>query len=68
MYTDRDTRGLKEDHGVTLTSCIMNPQSRGEVTLQSSNPLDRPLINPNFFSRKSSCLIKLFSCKNFSLG
>ena len=28
----------------------MNPKSRGEVRIQSSNPLDLPLINPNFLS------------------
>ena len=52
MYTDRDTKGIKPDHGVTLTPCIMNPKSRGEITLNSSNPLDLPNINPNFLSNK----------------
>ena len=52
MYTDRDTKGIKPDHGVTLTSCIMNPKSRGDVTLNSSNPLDLPNINPNFLSNQ----------------
>ena len=47
MYTDRDTTGIKPDHGLTLTSCLMNPKSRGEVRIQSSNPLDLPLIDPN---------------------
>ena len=50
IYTDRDTKGVKLDHGITLTSCIMNPKSRGEVKIQSSNPLDLSLINPNFLS------------------
>jgi len=52
MYTDRDTKGITPDHGITLTSCLMNPKSRGEVSIQSSNPLDLPLINPNFLSHK----------------
>jgi len=50
MYADKDTKGIKLDHGITLTPCIMNPKSRGEVKIQSSNPLDPPLINPNFLS------------------
>tara|TARA_B100001287_G_C22253089_1_gene331409 strand:- start:12 stop:524 length:513 start_codon:yes stop_codon:yes gene_type:complete len=50
MYTDRDTKDIKQSHGLTLTSCIMNPKARGDVKLRSSNPLDLPLINPNFFS------------------
>ena len=52
MYTDRDTKDIKPSHGLTLTSCIMNPIARGDVKLRSDNPLDLPLINPNFFSNK----------------
>ena len=52
MYTDRDTKGIKPDHGVTLTSCIMNPKSRGDIKIKSSNPLDLPDINPNFLSNE----------------
>ena len=63
MYTDRDTKDIKPDHGVTLTSCIMNPKSRGEVTINSSNPLDLPNINPNFLSHKDDINILLDSVK-----
>lgn len=32
-------------------ACILqNPQSHGTVTLASSNPLDHPVIDPNFLS------------------
>ena len=54
MYTDRDTTGIKPDHGLTLTPCIMNPKARGDVRLSSSNPLDLPLVNPNFLSQSST--------------
>ena len=57
MYTDRDTKGINPDHGVTLTPCIMNPKSRGEVTLKSSNPLDLPNVNPNFLSNKEDSFL-----------
>tara|TARA_B100001121_G_scaffold115274_1_gene101482 strand:+ start:397 stop:1995 length:1599 start_codon:yes stop_codon:yes gene_type:complete len=63
MYTDRDTKGIKPDHGVTLTSCIMNPKSRGNVTLNSSNPLDLPNINPNFLSNQDDINTFLQSVK-----
>ena len=63
MYTDRDTKDIKETHGLTLTSCIMNPESRGEVKLKSSNPLDLPLINPNFFSNLNDLNLILDSVK-----
>ncbi len=37
-------------YGVTFTSYINRPLSRGEITLASSDPLDRPIINPNYLS------------------
>tara|TARA_Y200000002_G_scaffold359336_1_gene343531 strand:- start:856 stop:1842 length:987 start_codon:yes stop_codon:yes gene_type:complete len=63
MYTDRDTKGVKPDHGVTLTSCIMNPKSRGDVKIISSNPLDLPNINPNFLSNEDDINTLLASVK-----
>ena len=52
MYADKNTINIQEDHGITLTPCIMNPKARGEVKIKSSNPLDMPLINPNFLSNE----------------
>jgi choline dehydrogenase len=63
MYTDRDTKDIKETHGLTLTSCLMNPEARGDVKLRSSNPLDLPLINPNFFSNTNDLNLMLDSLK-----
>ncbi len=63
MYTDRDTKGIKSDHGLTLTSCLMNPKSRGEVRIQSSNPLDLPLIDPNFLSHEDDMNVMLNAVK-----
>ena len=63
MYTDRDTKNIKPDHGVTLTSCIMNPKSRGEITINSSNPMDKPNIHPNFLSNKDDINTLLESVK-----
>ena len=63
MYTDRDTKDIKPTHGLTLTSCIMNPEARGDVKLRSSNPLDLPLINPNFFSKFNDLNLILDSVK-----
>ena len=63
MYTDRDTKGIKTDHGLTLTSCLMNPKSRGEVRIQSSNPLDLPLIDPNFLSHEDDMNVMLNAVK-----
>ena len=63
MYTDRDTKDIKPNHGLTLTSCIMNPKARGDVKLRSSNPIDLPLINPNFFSNKDDLNLMIDSVK-----
>ena len=63
MYTDRDTKGIEPDHGVTLTPCIMNPKSRGEITLKSSDPLDLPNINPNFLSNDDDTATFISSLK-----
>jgi choline dehydrogenase len=63
MYTDRDTKDIKPNHGLTLTSCIMNPKARGDVKLRSSNPLDLPLINPNFFSNQDDLKLMIDSVK-----
>ena len=34
--------------GVTLNACFLRPRARGSVRLQSSNPADMPLIDPNY--------------------
>ena len=44
-------------------SCIMNPKARGEVKIQSSNPLDFPLVNPNFLSQEEDIKILLEAVK-----
>ncbi len=36
------------DGGVTLNSCYLRPRSRASVRLQSANPNDAPLIDPNY--------------------
>ena len=41
----------------------MNPKSRGEVTINSSNPKDLPNINPNFLSHQDDINTLLESVK-----
>jgi len=36
--------------GVTLNACHLRPRSRGSVRLQSADPQDMPLIDPNYLS------------------
>ncbi|XP_067945995.1 alcohol dehydrogenase [acceptor]-like isoform X2 [Watersipora subatra] len=36
--------------GLTFAIALLHPRSRGSITLASADPLDRPLIDPNFLS------------------
>ncbi|MEZ5923294.1 MAG: GMC family oxidoreductase N-terminal domain-containing protein [Hyphomicrobiaceae bacterium] len=44
------TDGQPDRTRVYLGGWISRPLSRGSVTLSSANPLDRPLIDPNYFA------------------
>jgi choline dehydrogenase-like flavoprotein len=51
VYLDRDALGLVEDtYGLTVTTVLVKPKSRGSVRLRSANPGDMPLVSP--------CLLK----------
>lgn len=41
------------DHGISLSSCVLNPQSRGHVTLASDNPAAKPRITFNYYSERA---------------
>jgi len=41
---------MPDRHGIALTAYVNRPRSRGRVTLSSADPLDRPRIDPNYFS------------------
>jgi choline dehydrogenase len=48
VYLDRDTVGLVENtYGLTITTVVVKPKSRGEVRLRSANPADMPIVSPN---------------------
>ena len=48
VYLDRDTLGLVEDdYGLTITTVVVKPRSRGEVRLASADPAAMPLVSPN---------------------
>lgn len=48
VYLDRDTRKTLEDtYGVTITTVVVKPKSRGTVRLRSSDPAAMPLVSPN---------------------
>ncbi|XP_067947607.1 alcohol dehydrogenase [acceptor]-like [Watersipora subatra] len=43
--------------GLTVGAGVQLPRSRGSITLASSDPLDRPLINPNLMSDPQDRLV-----------
>ncbi len=48
VYLDRDTLSLVENtHGLTVTTVVVKPKSRGTVTLRSADPADKPRVSPN---------------------
>ena len=42
--------GPPSRHGIALTAYVSRPRSTGQVTLSSADPLDRPRIDPAYFS------------------
>lgn len=48
VYLDRDAVDLVQDgYGLTVTTVVVKPRSRGDVRLKSANPSDMPLVSPN---------------------
>lgn len=37
-------------HGFTLGAILLRPKSRGQITLRSADPFDRPRIEPRYFT------------------
>src|SRR5690606_39920120 len=40
-------------HGYSCHVCLLQPVSRGRVGLASNNPLDLPLVDPNFLGERA---------------
>jgi choline dehydrogenase len=48
IYLDRDVlNAVDKTHGVTITTVVTKPKSRGYVKLRSSDPIDMPIVSPN---------------------
>ena len=49
-YDLHDHPSLPKTEGFTILPTLLKPKSRGWVRLRSNNPLDAPLIQPNYLS------------------
>ncbi len=48
VYLDRDLLKVFDDtYGVTITTVLVKPKSRGYVALRSADPADMPLVSPH---------------------
>ncbi len=60
VYLDRDLlQVFNEDFGVTITTVLVKPKSRGTVELRSSNPNDMPLVSPNLLKEPDDMKIMI---------
>ena len=50
---DDHMRNFNFGHGYAAAVCVLRPKSRGYVGLNSADPTDAPLIDPNFFADES---------------
>jgi len=48
VYLDRDTRkSMKDTFGMTITTVVVKPKSRGFVKLRSADPAAMPVVSPH---------------------
>ncbi len=46
-------------HGFTIAPTLLYPESKGNIYLRSNNPLEPPIIQPNYFSREADLKVLL---------
>ena len=65
MYEQYFAQHLKGDDQWTtaILPTLLHPKSKGEITLASRDPLDHPLINPNYLAEKEDVRKLVEACK-----
>ncbi len=53
----------RQEHGFTLCPTLLYPQSKGKIILRSKNPLEPPVIQPNFLAKQQDLEILLAGVK-----
>ena len=63
LSADKPGDGVHPFSAFTMSVCNLRPESRGEVSINSSNPEDLPTIIPNYLSTESDRKIAIESIK-----
>ncbi len=51
VYVDNDAVGeVRDDYGMTITTVVVKPKSRGSVRLASADPAAMPVVSPNLLA------------------
>ena len=66
IYMNSDTIGvIEDDYGMSITTVVTKPQSRGSVKLASANPNDKPQISLNLLKDKNDLKMMIAGQKFF---
>jgi choline dehydrogenase len=66
VYLDRDLlQLLKPTYGVTVTTVVTKPKSRGFVKLASANPADMPIVSPHLLKHPDDMAMMIAGQKFF---
>jgi len=63
LSADKPGDGVHPFSAFTMSVCNLRPESRGEVSIKSSNPEDLPTIIPNYLSTESDREVAIKSIK-----
>ena len=66
VYLDRDTLAMVDNtYGLTITTVVIKPKSRGYVRLRSANPSDMPLVSPHLLKHPDDMKMMIEAQKYF---
>jgi choline dehydrogenase len=51
-FLDDHGRNILPGHGMTIHACVLRPESRGQLTLRSADPMAAPLLQPNYLEEE----------------
>jgi choline dehydrogenase len=51
-FLDDHGRNILPGHGMTIHACVLRPESRGQLTLRSADPMAAPLLQPNYLEKE----------------